>query len=35
MAPRTRKPRGAGRPSRFVYVVLAAVLIGSFFPFYW
>jgi len=35
MAPRTRKPRGAGRPSNFVYVVLAAVIIGSLFPFYW
>ncbi len=35
MAPRTRKPRGAGRPSKFVYAVLAVVLIASMFPFYW
>jgi cellobiose transport system permease protein len=35
MAPRTRKFRGAGRPSKFVYFVLAAVFIGSLFPFYW
>jgi cellobiose transport system permease protein len=35
MAPRTRKPRGAGRPSKFVYFVLGAVLLASLFPFYW
>lgn len=35
MAPRTRKPRGAGRPAGIVYALLAAVLVGSLFPFYW
>ena len=35
MAPRTRKPRGAGRPAGIVYGLLAAVLVGSVFPFYW
>ena len=35
MAPRTRKTRVAGRPSGIVYGVLAVVLLGSMFPFYW
>ena len=35
MAPRTRKPRRAGTPPKFVYAALSAVLIASIFPFYW
>ncbi len=35
MAARARKSRRAGSPPRFVYAVLAVVLIASVFPFYW
>lgn len=35
MAPKTKRRRVAGRPSGFVYGVLAVVLAGSIFPFYW
>lgn len=35
MAARAQKSRRAGSPPRFVYAVLAVVLIASVFPFYW
>ena len=35
MAATNKRHGGAGRPSRFVYGVLAVVLLGSIFPFYW
>lgn len=35
MARRRRTGIGTGRPSPFVYALLAVVLIGSMFPFYW
>ncbi|MDX2468334.1 MAG: carbohydrate ABC transporter permease, partial [Acidimicrobiia bacterium] len=35
MARRVNTGIGSGRPSPFVYGILAVVLIGSMFPFYW
>ncbi|WP_291377484.1 carbohydrate ABC transporter permease [Demequina sp.] len=35
MARRTRTSIGTGRPTPFVYAMLAVVLVGSMFPFYW
>ena len=35
MARRRRTGIGTGRPSPYVYALLAVVLIGSMFPFYW
>ena len=34
MARRTRTSIGTGRPTPFVYAMLAVVLVGSMFPFY-
>ena len=35
MAATRNKRRAVGRPSGLVYGVLAVVLLGSIFPFYW
>ena len=35
MAARARKSRGAGSPPKFIYAMLAVVLVASMFPFYW